>query len=295
MVLHFVDCKILINGCYLDRYDIEEGERIDFLCLTNGFTPFESYISYNDSNLISTDFDILTDDSETFLFIKKQNIEFRIYLQHTFAFDMISGVATVYRDGGIYITFDSNGGYNIFELPYKSNTFSISTNNYGDILYLTYFVDNNKKLSVYSLRSFTHIQTFSADVIEIDDNTVTLAIERKDILLRKSTLVYEIRNEKCNKISNSFECTDVHVCTDALIPVLFLEGAISGDFSRIEREYLSNELVDDTEGIMSLFEGITGFIPLEYRENIFIVEFTDKKRLFEFICQDSKVVDILTD
>ncbi len=295
MELHFVDCKILINGCYLDRYAIEEGERIDFLCLSNGFNPFESYIAYNDSHLISIDFDILIDDSETFLFVKKHNIDFRIYLQHTFAFDMTSGVATVYRDSNIYITFDSNGGCNVLALPFKSNTFSISTNNYGDVMYLTYFVDGCKRMSVYSLRSFTHIQTFAGDVIEIDDNTITLTIERKDILLRKSTLVYEIRNEKCNKISDSFECTDVHVCTDALIPVLFLEGAISGDFSRIEREYLFDELVDDIGGILPLFEGMTGFIPLEYRENIFIVEFTDNRRLFEFVCRDSKIVDILTD
>ncbi len=295
MELHFVDFKILINGCYLDRYNIENGERVDFLCITDGITPFDSFIACNDLSIISNNFDILIDDKVALLFIKKHNYELQIFLQHTFAFDMTNGLVSVYKDGHNYISIESDSGYNIIELPIRASDFLVSTNNYGDILYLTYYVDGCKTLSVYNLRSLKCIETIKANNIDIDDNTITCYIERKDILLRKSTIVYEVRDGKCNKISNSFECTNVHVYTDALIGVLFLEAMVSADFDRILNEYLSDELKDDFEGIMSLFEGILEFTPMQYRDNVFIVEFLDKRSLMEFIYRNGKIADILID
>lgn len=294
MKILFVDFMMLINGCYIDQYNIENGERIDFLCFTHDKYPFCSYIAYNNQVIVCNDFDILTDDRTILAFVKKNSCELKIFLQHNFAFDTTNGLASVYRDGHNYLSIESDNGYNIFELPFRSTNFVISTNYYGDILYLNYYVDGCKTLSVYDLRSLNCIQTIIADEINIDDNSITCFIERMDILLRKSTLTYEIRDGKCRKITDSFECTNVHVCTDALLGVLFLEAVISGDFGRISKDYVSSELQDDFDTFMSLFDGITGFTPVCYNDNEFIVEFLDKRELFEFICQNGKIIDILT-
>lgn len=295
MELRFVDFKILINGCYLDRYNIENGERIDFLCFIDSIYPFNSFIACNDLRIIANDFDIIIDDNVTLLFNKKHNYELQIFLQHTFAFDMTNGLVSVYKDGHNYISIESDSGYNIIELSNRSSDFLVSTNNYGDILYLNYCVEGCKRLSVYDLRTLKCIQTIIANKIDIADNTITCFIERKDILLRKSTVIFEVSDGKCNIISNSFECTNVHVCTDALIGVLFLEATVSGDFDRILNEYLSDDLKDDFEDIMSLFEGILDFMPMQYRDNVFILELLDKRSLIEFIYQNGRIVDILTD
>lgn len=293
MKILFLDCSVVINGCVCDEYLLEEGERIDFLCLSDKKPPFESFVYQKEKTVYSADFDISIDEI-AYLFIKKTFFEIKIWNQNAFSRGVERILATAFFDGKNYLSIESDSnGYNLFRLEDEASNVTLSVDYYADYLFVEYAKIEQKALRIYSLADSKEIFSLTANEISLSDRQIDVVIHPDDILSRVIRRSFTVENQTVRQVSESVECTDVHMCTDALLGVLFFESAVCGDKERM-KSYLDEDLLNDFSSIFDELSSISDFTLCGTKGDLFFVTRKGKKELYKIVVENRKISDILS-
>ena len=293
MKIVFFDCSVVINGCVCDEYLLEEGERVDFLCLSDKKPPFESFVYQKEKTVYSNDFDAIIDDT-AYLFIKKNFFEFKIWNQNAFTRGFERILATAFFDGKNYLSIESDSnGYNLFRLEDEAVDITFAVDYYADYLFVEYAKNEQKALRIYSLADSKEIFSLTANEISLSDRRIDVVIRSDDILSRVIRRSFSVENQTVRQVSESVECADVHVCTDALLGVLFFESAVWGDKERM-KSYLDEEMLVDFSSIFDEFSSISDFTLCGTKGDLFFVTRKGKKELYKIVVENRKISDILS-
>lgn len=293
MKIVFIDSKVVINGCVCDEYFLSDGERVDFLCLSDKIPPFESFVYNSENSVYSSDFDIIIDEI-AYLFIKKNFFEVKIWNQNVFGRGLDRILATAFFDGKNYLSIESDSnGYNLFRLEDEVTDITLSVDYYADYLFAKFSKNDRKGLKVYSLTDCKEIFSLTADEINLTDRQIDVVIRPDDILSRVVRQSYVVENQTVTMASESVECTNVHVNTHALVGVLFFESAIWADKDRM-RSYLDEELSSDFSTVYDALSQISDFTLCDSKGELFSVTQNGKRELYKIITENGKITDILS-
>lgn len=293
MKLIFVNSNICLNGSIVSNYNIEKGERLDFICIPQNSEVFNSSIYFSRDKLIAKDFDIVTDNA-IYLFTKKRQNNLRVYCQEEFYSGNNQILVTVFFDGKTYCSIETNSKYNVISLPNNGNNYSVSLSSFADNIFLTFDLNGSKCIKVINMTNFECVFEATAKNVETDGNRITLKSEPKGVYERVTESVYVLENEVVQRESNVHKCTPVNVRTDALLGVIFLEAAEVEDFDSI-LSILDEDLKSSIDDLKSLFSGTCDFYPIPTKDDTFIVTKNDKKELYKFVYENGKIVDIMTE
>ena len=292
MELLFLDSTILLNGCYINRYILDDGERIDFLCLSKVRDPFFSAIYCKSGKIVSKDFEVVEGDSVIML-VRQIDNGVKILCQEYYSVNFRQILCTVFYDKRLYVSMESDNNYNVYDIDEKAQNLSLEYDSYTAIIYLKYTILGKEAICAFSPFNFEKLFKLVANKIEINGNSIHTTIEKNDILGRNISYDYLVENNRLTQTNFAFNCTNAHVNTPALVGILFLEGVVAGDFDNI-LEYLDESLKGDIVGIKEHFVGATDFVPICKRNDLFVIEKNSKREIYQFIYQDGKICDILS-
>lgn len=293
MKIVFFDCKIFLNGCLIDEYFLEDGERIDFLCLTNGKEPFDSFVYRSENVVYSDDFDVINDDT-VFLFVRKRNEGVKILEQKTFTSGYSRILATAFFDEKNYLSVESDeSGYNLFQLDKSLSNVEIFVNYFGDVMFVSYDVSSNRIIRAYSLPQPKEIFYLKADEIRVNDSYVDAVVRKNDVFSRVIRRSYSVAKERYEITSESIECANVDVRTRALVGVLFFESVVAGDKERMA-SYLAEDLLSDFSEIFELMKDVDDFLVDSSKNDLFFVTRKGRKEIYKLSYENGKINDILS-
>lgn len=290
MKLIFVDFVICLNGNILSSYNLEIGERIDFLCITNNNEIFNSYIGTSSDKPFSKDFDFLKEDF-FFVTVKKRQEIFSVKFQE----EIYSGneriLATIFFDGKTYCTLEGNGKYNVIGLPDYGNNYKVESSPYGDNLFITFEKDEEKYIEVVNSSDYECVFEKKAKNIKIEDNRINVETLAHGILSRITETVYYANGEKVILDSQVHKCANVNVRNQALLGVMFLEAVIDGDFDYI-LSIIDEDLKQSIEDIKEYFATVFDF-SITAKNDVFILTKKERNEICKFVYDKGKICDIL--
>lgn len=150
--------------------------------------------------------------------------------------------------------------------------------------------ENN--LYAYSIEKnkLTH---FSGDVLDVDQNNISIEKKFHDSLNREKNAVYQI-NEDIKVEKEAFMHDSINSNETKLVPFRLLESIKAKDYEN-SLEFLSEKLKTeiDTNQIKDFFGEISSFLPINTNEFITMSNFN--KNYVKFVLVNGKIDDILID
>lgn len=292
MKLVFMDFQICLNGSFLASYNIEKGERIDFLCISENNEIFNSYIFFSSEIPYAKDFDVLKDDV-VYLFMKKRQNKLIVHFQEEFYSGNERILATVFYDGKTYCSLESTNKYNVISLPNYGNNYKVGCTSYGDNIFITFDKDREQYIKMLNTTDFVCVFESNAKNVKIEDNKITLETAPHGICERTTESIYYVNGENVSCDTKVHKCTSVNVRNHALLGVVFMECVCDEDFDAI-LSIIDDELKEAIEDIKSYFSSVSDFYPTA-KNDIFIMTKNGKKEICKFVYEKGKITDILTD
>lgn len=287
-----MDFEICLNGSFLSTYNIEKGERIDFLCISRENDIFNSSMSFSSERLIANDFDFVKDEV-IYLFLKKRQKGIIVHFQEELYVGNERILATVFFDGKTYCSLESSNKYNVISLPNGGNNYMVSGSAYGDNIFITFDLNGMKNIKVINSTNFLCVFESCAKNVVIEDNKITIESKPHGILERVTRSTYYVNGENVTCDSKVHKCTNVNVCNHALLGVLFMEAVKDEDFDSI-LSILDSELSSSLDDIKAYFSNVDDFYPTT-KDDTFIMAKNGKKEICKFVYENMKISDILTE
>lgn len=292
MKLVFMDFRIFLRGSVLSSYNLEKGERIDFLCITNENEVFNSFLYLSSDLPFSKDFEIVKNE-EVYLFVKKRQNGLKIFFQEEIYAGNERILATIFSDGRTYCSLESEGKYNVLILPENGNNYKVTSSSFGDNIFITFDKDSEQFVKVLNSSNFVLCFEGNAKNVKVDDNRIWMKTAPTGIAERITESTYLVQAENVTLHEQVHECANAHVRKDALLGIMFLESVKDGDFDFI-LSIIDEELRKSLDDLKSYFSGIFDFFPTT-KNDVFIVAKNGKKEFCQFVYENGKITDILID
>ena len=292
MKLVFMDFQIILRGNILLSYNLEKGERIDFLCVTNDNQIFNSFVYLPSDIPFAKDFEIVKNDV-AHLFVKKTQNGVRVFFQEEIYVGNEGILATIFSDGKTYCSLESERKYNVITLPENGNNYNVLSSSFGDNIFITFDKDDEQYVKVVNSSNFALVFEGNAKNVRIDDNRIWMKTSPQGLARRTTESTFLVQGENLTLEEQVHECANVQVRNNALLGVMFLESVKDGDFDfilSIIDEVLRSALAD----IKSYFSSVSEFFP-STKNDVFIVTKNGKKEICQFVYENGKITDILTD
>lgn len=276
----------------MSSYNLEKGERIDFLCVTNDNDVFNSFIFLLSELPFAKDFEVVKSDV-IYLFVKKRQNGLKILFQEEFYIGNERILATIFFDGKTYCSLESANNYNVLSLPENGNNYNVACSPFGDNIFITFDKDAEQYIKVVNSANFALCFEGNAKNVKIDDNRITLETMPQGIAERITKSIFSVQGENLVLEERVHKCANVHVCNNALLGIMFLESVIDCDFDFI-LSIIDDDLKSAIDDIKNHFSGISEFF-MATKIDTFILTKNGKKEICQFVYENGKICDILTD
>ncbi|MBQ7653051.1 MAG: hypothetical protein IJS93_01620 [Clostridia bacterium] len=282
MKIIFENAYVKVNGVDVEKYDLNEGERIELLFFDGDrYVPDYAYLKNGELRLSKCK---AIKNEDRYLVFPPEKENYVVYQSETTGYSF-SFLVSIFFDGRYVLVAENEGNCRFIALDGKPENVESGVIGNG-CLFVKYSIEDLTFFRIYEPTAMNEIGFLKGQKIDIVGNSIKVEYHPRDVLSRTIRAEYEVFAGNMRRVDYVVECARAHIYTEELIPLLFLQALVCEDAQA--SEYLSNDLkahFAELKGFLGEFDEIIPF------ENYY--ELVGKsKRFFVFQVENRLIVNV---